>query len=112
MNDTLAIKWDDGSESFINNKTLREKCPCANCSGESDVFGNVYKGGDDSLNDRGQKYIINTYINIGHYAIRIIWGDGHNAGIYSFNFLMFAILQFINLFDDLFCSFIISEYFS
>ena len=87
MDSNVAIKWNDDSESFIPTAELREKCPCANCSGESDVFGNVYKGSDDSLNDKGQKHIINTYINIGHYAIRIIWGDGHNAGIYSFNFL-------------------------
>ena len=24
---------------------------------------------------------------MGHYAIRIVWKDGHNAGIYSFEFL-------------------------
>ena len=87
MDSNIAIKWNDNSESFISTVELRQKCPCANCSGESDVFGNIYKGGDRSLGDNGQKYIINTYMNVGHYAIRIIWGDGHNAGIYSFNFL-------------------------
>ena len=87
MGDNIAIKWNDESESFIATSELREKCPCANCSGESDVFGNVYKGSDERLNNNGQKYIINAYINIGHYAIRIMWADGHNAGIYSFNFL-------------------------
>ena len=87
MDSNIAIKWNDGSESFISTSELREQCPCANCSGESDVFGNVYKGSDERLNDNGQKYIINAYINIGHYAIRIMWADGHSAGIYSFNFL-------------------------
>ena len=87
MDSNIAIKWNDNSESFISTTELRQKCPCANCSGESDVFGNVYKGSDESLGDNGQKYMINAYMNVGHYAIRIIWGDGHNAGIYSFNFL-------------------------
>ena len=86
INDLMLFKWDDGLESYINLKTLREKCPCANCSGESDVFGNVYKGAD-STPDLKKKYIIDGYINIGHYAIRIMWGDGHNSGIYSFTFL-------------------------
>ena len=86
MDNNIAIKWSDGSESLINNKMIREKCPCANCSGESDVFGNTYKGHPLQPENPNQ-YIINRYMNVGHYAIRIIWGDGHNAGIYSFNFL-------------------------
>ena len=86
MNNNMAIKWTDDSESFIDNKLMREKCPCANCSGESDVFGNIYKA-DIPQSKNSNQYIINRYINIGHYAIRIIWEDGHNAGIYSFEFL-------------------------
>ena len=86
VGDNIAIKWNDGAESFISNQELRGKCPCANCSGESDVFGNVYKG-VDSTPDSKKKYIIDRYMNIGHYAIRIMWGDGHSAGIYSFTFL-------------------------
>jgi DUF971 family protein len=86
MDNNIAIKWNDGSESFLSNKIMRDKCPCANCSGESDVFGNTYKSNSPKLEDNNQ-YIINRYINIGHYAIRIIWQDGHNAGIYSFEFL-------------------------
>jgi len=86
VGDNVAIKWNDGSESFITTQELREKCPCANCSGESDVFGNIYKGANNAPDSR-KKYIIDGYIKIGHYAIRIMWGDGHNAGIYSFTFL-------------------------
>ncbi|MAQ43534.1 MAG: hypothetical protein CMG25_03510 [Candidatus Marinimicrobia bacterium] len=86
MNDQIAIKWNDASESLIDNKTLRLQCPCANCSGESDVFGNIYKSNNLKTNNENQ-YLINRYIYIGHYAIRIVWRDGHNAGIYSFEFL-------------------------
>lgn len=86
MNSNVAIKWSDDSESFIDNRVMRERCPCANCSGESDVFGNIYKTKASPLNSEGQ-YIINSFVNVGHYAIRILWGDGHGAGIYSFNFL-------------------------
>ena len=44
IENNIAIKWEDQSESYLSNKELRDKCPCANCSGESDVFGNIYKG--------------------------------------------------------------------
>ena len=86
MDDNIAIKWDNNSESLISNKIMRDKCPCANCSGESDVFGNIYKLNNPQL-ENNSRYILKRYMNIGHYAIRIIWGDGHNAGIYSFDFL-------------------------
>ena len=85
IENNIAIKWEDQSESYLSNKELRDKCPCANCSGESDVFGNVYRA--EVAPETPKKYIVNGYINIGHYAIRIMWGDGHNAGIYSFDFL-------------------------
>ncbi len=45
----LAIKWDDGSESFVLLEKLRRHCPCAGCKGEVDVMGNVYKGPDQTL---------------------------------------------------------------
>ena len=86
MDNNIAIKWDDGSESFIENQIIRDKCPCANCSGESDVFGNIYKSNVQPSNNKN-RYIINRYMKIGHYAIRVVWEDGHNAGIYSFEFL-------------------------
>ena len=38
VNDLMLFKWEDGLESYINLKVLREKCPCANCEGEKDVL--------------------------------------------------------------------------
>src|SRR3989454_8949279 len=39
IGDELAIKWDDGSESFISLEKLRRACPCAGCKGEADIMG-------------------------------------------------------------------------
>ena len=86
MDSNIAIKWNNNTESFVSTKELRNMCPCANCSGESDVFGNVYKNKSINITD-SNKYKIIRYMNIGHYAIRISWGDGHDAGIYSFDFI-------------------------
>ena len=33
VNDLMLFKWEDGLESYINLKVLREKCPCADCEG-------------------------------------------------------------------------------
>ena len=49
----VAIKWDDGSESFIPLEKLRRVCPCAGCKGEMDVMGNLYKNPDQPLAPNG-----------------------------------------------------------
>ena len=82
----LAIKWNDGKESFLDCKKLRLSCPCANCSGEFDVFGNKYINKNQIPSSESNSIIIN-YEYVGHYAIRFLWGDGHNSGIYSFGLL-------------------------
>ena len=85
IDNELAIKWNDNIESYLSNKTLREKCPCANCSGEKDVFGNLYLS-----NNNQEKVKSNVIINVkrvGHYAIRIYWGDGHSEGLYPYDLL-------------------------
>src|SRR5256885_586966 len=39
----LAVKWDDGTETFVPLEALRRHCPCAGCKGEMGIMGNVYK---------------------------------------------------------------------
>jgi len=82
----LAIKWSDGKESFVDCKQLRLSCPCAKCEGESDVFGNRYINKNQVPSSESNSIIIN-YDYVGHYAIRFLWADGHNSGIYSFKLL-------------------------
>ena len=81
----LAITWNDEKDSFVDYKTLREQCPCANCSGESEVFGNLYKGPEIKLTENAYKLI--NVIQVGNYAIRITWGDGHSTGLFSYDYL-------------------------
>jgi DUF971 family protein len=81
----LAIKWEDGSESFVALEKLRRHCPCAGCKGETDVMGNVYKGPPQTLGARSFHLV--RIANVGSYAIQPVWGDGHSTGIYSFDYL-------------------------
>lgn len=81
----LATKWNDKTESFIALKALRDYCPCAFCSGEKDVLGNVYKGPKKELGETA--YEATNFEKIGHYAIRIFWGDGHADGLYTYEML-------------------------
>ena len=81
----LAIKWADGGESFIPLEKLRRHCPCAGCKGETDILGNVYKNPEAKLSP--EAYRLKHINRVGGYAIQPVWEDGHNTGIYSFEYL-------------------------
>ena len=81
----LAINWSDDKETFVEYILLRDNCPCAHCSGESDIFGNIYIG--EKIQNSNLAYEIKNIIKVGLYAIRITWGDGHSDGIYTYDFL-------------------------
>ncbi|HUC84729.1 MAG TPA: DUF971 domain-containing protein, partial [Candidatus Acidoferrales bacterium] len=77
----LAIKWDDGRESFIPLERLRRACPCAGCKGETDILGQVYKNPEQSFT--ATSFELSSIASVGGYAIQPVWADGHGAGIYS-----------------------------
>jgi DUF971 family protein len=81
----LALKWDDGSESFLSLEHLRRQCPCAGCRGEVDVMGQLHKPPPKPLSPLA--FQLRSLARIGTYAIQPTWGDGHMSGIYSFDYL-------------------------
>lgn len=85
IGEELAIKWDDGGESFIKLETLRRRCPCASCQGEVDIMGNLYKGPERPLTAAAFKLV--RIERVGGYAIQPTWADGHTTGLYSFEYL-------------------------
>ena len=81
----LAIKWDDGSETFVGLEKMRRFCPCASCNGERDIMGNVYKGPEKPLGPKSFQIV--RLNNVGGYAIQPQWADGHNTGLYSYDYI-------------------------
>lgn len=81
----VAIRWDDGVESMIDFHKLRDACPCANCSGESDLFGNKTFG--LPMLKKETTYQLKSFHWVGHYAIQFTWEDRHDAGIYTLELL-------------------------
>jgi DUF971 family protein len=81
----LAVRWQDGSESYIALEALRRACPCAGCKGETDVMGHVHRGPERQLSPRSFK--VREIKRVGGYGIQPVWGDGHSTGIYSFDYL-------------------------
>jgi DUF971 family protein len=85
IGEELAIKWEDGSESFIALEKLRRACPCAGCKGEMDVMGNLHKGPERPLTSAAFRLV--RLERVGTYAVQPVWADGHTTGIYSFDYL-------------------------
>jgi DUF971 family protein len=81
----LAIKWDDGSESFVPLEKLRRCCPCAGCKGETDIMGNLYRNPDKPLSPAA--FQLMRLVQVGGYAVQPVWADGHSTGLYSFDYL-------------------------
>ena len=84
MGGELALAWIDGVESYLPLELLRKGCPCANCQGEPDAMGRVVRPsvelGPGSTELRNME-------EVGGYALRLYWGDGHSTGIYTFDYL-------------------------
>ncbi len=81
----LFVKWDDGSENLIPLKYLRDECPCASCKGETVLLKTYIPAKPGNLSPEG--YIVKSIQQVGGYAIQIAWGDGHNTGIYTWDYL-------------------------
>ena len=80
----VAIAWADGAESFVEFERLRAASPSAANMGERDILGNQY-GGDGPKKVPGVEVV--GWAVVGNYAIRFDFSDGHNTGLYSYDYL-------------------------
>ena len=82
----LTITWDDGRVSRYPFVGLRAACPCAECKG-----GHANMGGPADpaqVRDTPDNGItINNLQAVGAYALQFMWSDGHEAGIYTWQYL-------------------------
>ena len=83
--ENLLIKWNDNSESLIKLEYLRNECPCAGCKGET-VLLKTYRP-QKPVKTRPEMYKIKNITTVGGYAIQITWKDGHDTGIYTWDYL-------------------------
>ena len=80
----VAIVWDDGAESYLAFEKLRAASPSAANMGETDILGNKY-GGDGPKQFPGITVV--SWAQVGNYAIRFDFSDGHSTGLYSYDYL-------------------------
>lgn len=82
----LTVVWRDGARQQIRLSDLRRGCPCAVCE------GNRMAEDDDVLHVISPDALqasdgVTEIIPVGRYAIQIRWTDGHDTGIYTYDYL-------------------------
>lgn len=82
----LVITWSDGHESVYDLDVLREICPCVTCRGGHDKMGAEHDPDVLTLTP-SQSYELRDMELVGNYALQLHWSDGHNTGIYAWEFL-------------------------
>jgi DUF971 family protein len=87
----VDIEWKDGHRSHYSFIFLRDACPCALCDDERARGGR--KPGDPPKTAPGALPMFKPAIKatsaegVGKYAIKFHFNDGHELGIYSWQFL-------------------------
>lgn len=79
----LQIVWADGHHSRYPMEGLRRACPCVFCQGGHENMG---KPVDPAifLEQSAQDRLVTRIMQVGNYAIQIVWNDGHQTGIYRY----------------------------
>ena len=73
----VRVTWDDGHIGEYAGEYLRGYCPCALCQGHGAQIKFV-EVPDSKLAEISA---------VGNYAVQFTWQDGHNTGIYTFDYL-------------------------
>lgn len=81
----LKFEWADGYSATIKVETFRKECPCANCKGET-IAGKVVAFPKMQMFTPGLNELKSLQL-VGNYAVTATWGDGHDTGIYDWDYL-------------------------
>jgi DUF971 family protein len=87
----IEIDWRDGHQSAWTFAWLRNACPCATCHEERGHSGRPIGAAKPQPQTLLPLYEAPArpleVTPVGKYALRFKWSDGHEAGIYSWEYL-------------------------
>ncbi len=82
----LLITWENGHESRFPLARLRDHCPCAGCKGET-ILLHAYQPPTSDRSTPGRE-TLTAVKQVGSYAVQLEWADGHDTGIYTWDYLL------------------------
>ena len=83
----MEIEWKAGNTHRLPLEVVRGFCPCAVCVAQRSSEGqrsdlHVLSAEEESITTN-----VAGVTPVGRYAIQIKWSDGHDTGIYTFDYL-------------------------
>lgn len=84
----LTLEWSDGFTGTLPFGLLRRECPCALCKGERlpmEAPNPMQLPSFKSLPPYAEE--AQDLFKVGNYALGLRWRDGHDTGIYTFDYL-------------------------
>jgi DUF971 family protein len=96
--ESLTINWEDGKVHTYPLKFLRDESPDAGNKGET-ILWKKYEPLEKGPDLPG-KYEVDKIEQVGGYAINIIWKDGYNYGIYSWD-LLYRLGEYLEVSNNL-----------
>lgn len=82
----LEITWADGHYSVYPLSGVRSICPCVQCrGGHENMGGPPDRAALHEIPDATWEVV--GAEKVGNYALRLIWADGHDSGIYAWDYL-------------------------
>jgi DUF971 family protein len=77
----LRLTWDDGQQTQVSARVLRQQCPCAECVDEwtrQRTFDPAKVPEDTKIVEMAP---------VGNYALSFVFSDQHRTGIFNWAFL-------------------------
>ena len=75
----LVVQFDDGRSFELTFEYLRVHSPSADVKGHGPGQGVLQTGKEDVQ--------VTSVDPVGHYAVRLVFDDGHNTGLYTWKYL-------------------------
>jgi len=82
----MIIEWADGHKSVYPLDGLRKACPCVECAGGHANMA-IKATAEVFKSPHTETRTIIKLQEVGNYAMQIFWGDGHDTGIYRWEYL-------------------------
>lgn len=83
----LEITWSDEKICRYPLPHLREACPCVECRGGHQNMGMEHAPDNILTLIPVRSYTVIELHPIGNYALQPVWDDGHNTGLYTWDYL-------------------------
>jgi DUF971 family protein len=83
----LEITWSDEQVCRYPLSQLREACPCVECRGGHQFMGREYDPDNILTLTPKRSYTMTALEPVGNYALKPVWDDGHETGLYTWDYL-------------------------